>query len=219
MKTLRKTRSRMNTQGFSDGSLVGASPLADDPDHHTTSVGGEKGVSIEENRIYFYAPVTESTILDLNKAIRALDVEMQCLSIRFGGGVFPIELHIHSGGGDLFSGLAAVDTIRSVKTPIHTYVDGSAASAATLMSLAGDKRFIYKNSFMLIHQLSTMMVEGTHEQFKDEFENQQRLMSRIKNLYHEKASMSDEILEDLLKHDLWLDADKCLEYGLVDEVL
>ena len=148
-----------------------------------------------------------------------MDIEMQCLSIRFGGGTFPIELHIHSGGGDLFSGLAAVDTIRSVKTPVHTYVDGSAASAATLMSLTGDKRFIYKNSFMLIHQLSTMIVEGTHEQFKDEFENQQRLMKRIKALYQEKASMSDETLEDLLKHDLWLDSDKCLEYGLVDQVL
>lgn len=181
--------------------------------------GPDKGVVSEENKIYFYAPVTESTVLDLNRMIRALDVEMQCLSIRFGGTSFPINLHIHSGGGDLFSGLAAVDTILSSKTPVHTYVDGSAASAATLMSLAGSKRFIFKNSFMLIHQLSSMMVEGTHEQFKDEFENQNRLMNRIKSLYKAKAKMSDEVLEDLLKHDLWLDADKCLEYGLVDEIL
>ena len=191
-----------------------------DPESH----GGQspdKGVAVDENKIYFYAPVTESTVLDLNKLLRSLDIEMQCLAIRFGASpeAFPIELHIHSGGGDLFSGLAAVDTIRSVKTPVHTYVDGSAASAATLMSLTGDKRFIYKNSFMLIHQLSTMIVDGTHEQFKDEFENQQRLMKRIKALYQEKASMSDETLEDLLKHDLWLDSDKCLEYGLVDQVL
>jgi ATP-dependent protease ClpP protease subunit len=87
------------------------------------------------------------------------------------------------------------------------------------MSLAGDKRFIYKNSFMLIHQISSMMVEGTHEQFKDEFENQQRLMNRIKDLYREKANMSEDTLEDLLKHDLWLDSEKCLEYGLVDQIL
>ena len=191
-----------------------------DPESH----GGQspdKGVAVDENKIYFYAPVTESTVLDLNKLLRSLDIEMQCLAIRFGASpeAFPIELHIHSGGGDLFSGLAAVDTIRTIKTPVHTYVDGSAASAATLMSLTGDKRFIYKNSFMLIHQLSTMIVDGTHEQFKDEFENQQRLMKRIKALYQEKASMSDETLEDLLKHDLWLDSDKCLEYGLVDQVL
>lgn len=216
----KRSRSRLNTDHvIGDLKVDKVARASDEPDHGHGGMGPDKGVVAEENRIYFYAPVTESTVLDLNKLIRSMDIEMQCLSIRFGGGTFPIELHIHSGGGDLFSGLAAVDTIRSVKTPVHTYVDGSAASAATLMSLTGDKRFIYKNSFMLIHQLSTMIVEGTHEQFKDEFENQQRLMERIKALYQEKASMSDETLEDLLKHDLWLDSDKCLEYGLVDQVL
>ncbi len=219
-RRVRRSRSRMNTvHEIEDPTIDSHTELVDDPGHHPGGMGAEKGVAVEENRIYFYAPVTDSTVLDLNKAIRSLDIEMQCLSVRFGGGTFPIELHIHSPGGDLFSGLAAVDTIRSVKTPVHTYVDGSAASAATLMSLAGDKRFIYKNSFMLIHQISSMMVEGTHEQFKDEFENQQRLMNRIKDLYREKANMSEETLEDLLKHDLWLDSGKCLEYGLVDHIL
>lgn len=212
-------RSRMNV-GEEFDTDDRNSHAVNEPDQH----GGpspDKGVAVDENKIYFYAPVTESTVLDLNKLLRSLDIEMQCLAIRFGASpeAFPIELHIHSGGGDLFSGLAAVDTIRTIKTPVNTYVDGSAASAATLMSLAGDKRFIYKNSFMLIHQLSSMLLEGTHEEFKDEFENQQRLMNRIKTLYREKARMSEETLEDLLKHDLWLDAEKCLEYGLVDQVL
>lgn len=216
----RNSRSRLNTgHVIGDFDVNSIDKSSDDPDGGHGGMGPDKGVAVEENRVYFYAPVTETTVLDLNKMLRSLDIEMQCLSVRFGGAPFPIELHIHSGGGDLFSGLAAVDTIRTVKSPIHTYVDGSAASAATLMSLAGNKRFIYKNSFMLIHQLSSMLLEGTHEEFKDEFENQQRLMNRIKTLYREKAHMSDEILEDLLKHDLWLDADKCLEYGLVDEVL
>jgi len=215
---LKRSRAKMNTsREISDVEFD--TIVSSDDEGGPPGPGPDKGVVSEENKIYFYAPVTESTVLDLNRMLRALDVEMQCLSIRFGGASFPIKLHIHSGGGDLFSGLAAVDTILSTKTPVHTYVDGSAASAATLMSLAGNRRFIYKNSFMLIHQLSSMMVEGTHEQFKDEFENQQRLMNRIKALYREKAKMSDEILEDLLKHDLWLDADKCLEYGLVDEVI
>lgn len=221
-RRFKKTRFNAN-----DGDDSGMSPghvihVMDDPDGHPMGIAGpDKGVAVDENRVYFYAPVTESSVLDLNKVLRSLDVELQCLSVRFGlkTSPFPIKLHIHSGGGDLFSGLAAVDTIRALKTDVHTYIDGSAASAATLMSLAGDKRFIHKNSFMLIHQLSSMMVEGTHEQFKDEFENQQRLMNRIKSLYRERANMSDEVLEDLLKHDLWLDADKCLEYGLVDEVI
>lgn len=216
----RRSRSRMSSgHEVSEQESDHIIHVSNNPDEHSHGGGPDKGVVCEDNRVYFYAPVIESTVLDLNRILRSLDIEMQSLGIRFGGISLPIELHIHSGGGDLFSGLAAVDTIRTVKTPIHTYVDGSAASAATLMSLAGDKRFIYKNSFMLIHQLSSMMVEGTHEEFKDEFENQQRLMNRIKQLYREKANLNEELLEDLLKHDLWLDADKCLEYGLVDNVL
>lgn len=178
-----------------------------------------KGVEVDENRIYFYAPVTDSTVLELNKVLRALDIEMQVLALRLKISKVPIELHIHSGGGDLFSGLAAVDVIRSLKSPVHTYVEGSAASAATLMSLAGDKRFMYSNSFMLIHQISSLMVHGTHEQFKDEFENQQKLMDKIRQLYIDRSNMSPEQIDEILVRDLWLDADKCLEYGLVDKIV
>jgi ATP-dependent protease ClpP protease subunit len=178
-----------------------------------------KGVEQDENRVYFYTPVTETTVLELTKILRSLDIEMQCLALRLKTGKIPIEIHIHSPGGDLFSGLAAVDVIQSLKSPVHTYVEGSAASAATLMSIAGDKRYMYKNSFMLIHQISSLMVHGTHEQFKDEFENQTKLMDIIKDLYLEKTTMNEEQIDELLLHDLWLDSGTCLTNGLVDKIL
>ena len=178
-----------------------------------------KGVETDENRVYFYAPVTDSSVLELTKILRALDTEMQVLCLRLKIPKIPIELHIHSSGGDLFSGLAAVDVIQSLKSPVHTYVEGSAASAATLMSISGDKRFMYKNSFMLIHQLSSLMNHGTHEQFKDEMVNQERLMEKIRKLYLSKSKMSEDQIDELLVHDLWLESDKCLEYGLVDKII
>lgn len=192
-------------------------------DGHPKSEGNghsPDGVVIDENKVYFYAPVTESTVLQLNQALRALDVEMRCLGVRFGlSHPMPIELHIHSEGGSLFSGFAAADTIGSLKTPVHTYVEGAAASAATLMSVCGKKRFISRSSLMLIHQLSALMVEGTHEQFRDEFTNQELLMVKIKNIYRAHTSLDEDTLEGLLKHDLWLSAERCLELGLVDEIV
>jgi len=182
--------------------------------------GGEEGVSVDENKVYFYTHVTETSVLHLNQVLRSLDVEMRCLSVRFGmPDPFPIELHIHSDGGSLFSGFAAADTIRSLKTPVHTYVEGAAASAATLMSICGKKRFISRSSLMLIHQLSALMVEGTHEQFRDEFTNQELLMQKIKDIYRSHTKLDEDTLEDLLKHDLWLGAERCLELGLVDQVV
>lgn len=178
-----------------------------------------RGVESDENRVYFYSNVGEKEVFELVKILRALDIEMQALSLRLGIKQIPIELHIHSGGGDLFSGLAAIDTIQSMKTPIHTYVQGSVASAATLMSICGSKRFMYKNSVMLIHQISTAMMYGKYHEFLDEIENQNLLMEKVKSLYKEKTKLTDEMLDEMLQHDLWLSSEKCLELGLVDKIL
>lgn len=200
--------------------LVSVHPPPSSHPGHDSGERPSEGVIVDDNKIYFYVPVTDSNVLQLNQALRALDVEMRCLAVRFGlAEPMPIELHIHSDGGSLFSGFAAADTIRSLKAPVHTYIEGSAASAATLMSVCGKKRFITRSSLMLIHQLSALMVEGTHEQFRDEFTNQELLMSKIKDVYRAHTRLDEETLEDLLKHDLWLDANRCLELGLVDTVI
>ena len=130
-------------------------------------------------------------------------------------GVFPAL----GGGGDLFSGFAAVDTIETIKTPIHTYVQGSVASAATLMSICGKKRFMYKNSLMLIHQISSSMLYGKYHEFLDEVENQNLLMEKVKDIYKKKTKLKEKQLNEMLQHDLWLTADQCLEFGLIDKIL
>ena len=81
-----------------------------------------KGVEVDENRVYFYAPVTDSTVLELIKILRALDIEMQVLALRLKISKVPIELHIHSGGGDLFAGLAAAVSYTHLTLPTKRIV-------------------------------------------------------------------------------------------------
>ena len=181
--------------------------------------GMPRGVEADENRVYFYSNVGEKEVFELVKILRAMDIEMQALSLRLGVDEIPIQLHIHSGGGDLFSGFAAVDTIESIKTPIHTYVQGSVASAASLMSICGAKRFMYKNSLMLILQISSSMLYGKYHEFLDEVENQNLLMKKVKKIYKKKTNLKEKQLNEMLQHDLWLTADQCLEFGLVDQIL
>ena len=121
-------------------------------------------------------------------------------------------------GGDMFAGLSTVDTIRSLKSRVYTYVEGAAASAATLISVSGTKRFIGKNSFMLIHQLSSISA-GTFEQLEDCQENNKRLMTLIKSIYKQYTKISMKELEAILKHDLWMDSASCLAQGLVDAII
>lgn len=186
---------------------------------HEHGPDGGSGVEQDENRIYFYSQIGEKEVLELNKVVKRLDKEMQVIGLTFNIPPPPIELHIHSEGGSAFAGLAAYDVIRSAKSPIHTYIDGCAASAATLLFLAGSKRYINKNSFMLIHQLSATVLGGKYEEFKDELKNQEKLMHTVKNIYLEKGKLTDDQLTDLMKHDLWLDSETVIKYGFADQII
>ena len=179
------------------------------------------GIEVEENRIYFYSYVGDKEALELNRLIRRLDVEMRYLADRLDGPKIPIHLHINSPGGSVFAGLSIVDTMKSCSVPIHTYVEGAVASAATLISSSGakGKRYIGKSAFMLVHQ-PYMEWSGKRDEFIDEIQNQEKIFKTIKNIYTKNCKFgSDPELEELLSHELWLDSKRCLELGLADKVL
>lgn len=177
-----------------------------------------KGIEVDENRIYFYCPVGDYEALEMNRLLRRLDVEMKYLSDRLACKSVPIHLHIHSPGGSIFAGLSIVDSIKNCKTEVCSYIDGSAASAATLISVSAKKRYMTKNSFMLLHQ-PQLEWAGKLDEFKDEIENQKNLYEKLVSVYEENSNMSREELDDLLKHELWLNSEKCLELGLIDKII
>ena len=170
------------------------------------------------NRIYFYSSVSRPKILKLNKSIASMSTTLSIRASTYSHDPGVISLHINSYGGSVFAGLAAVDYIKTSKVPIETIVEGCAASAATLMSVCGQHRKMHKNSCMLIHQLSGHMW-GKFEEMKDDMQNSYMLMQKIKNIYKEHARIPDDVLEDILKRDIWWDAETCLNYGLVDEII
>lgn len=167
------------------------------------------------NRIYFYSGVATTPILDLNKALTELSGK---LLGEFGVDAPPIRLHINSLGGYLYDAMAGVDAIDSCPVPVYTVIEGVAASAATLMSVHGAKRYITKNSYMLIHQLSSVLW-GKYEELKDDMKNSEVFMERIRKIYKDYTEVPDDKLNEILKHDLWWDAEQCLEYKLVDEIV
>ncbi len=175
-------------------------------------------VEFSHNRIYFYSGVTRPKVLKLNKGIFNLNINMLSKTGPLEYEPPPIKLHINSYGGSVFAGLAAVDYIKNSKVPVHTIIDGCAASAATLMSCVADRRFMHKNACMLVHQLSGAMW-GKFQEMQDDMENSEMLMEKIKNIYKQHTKIPKKEMDNILKHDLWWEAEKCLEYGLVDELI
>ena len=178
-------------------------------DNHITNV---------DNHIYFYSEVERPSMLELNKKINELDVKLQTTSLKLGIELPKIYLHINSYGGSIFAGLSTLDTIRNTKCDVITIIEGCAASAGTMISVVGKERYMHKHAYMLIHQLSAGSW-GKYSDLVDDMENNTKLMKMIKALYKEYTSVPEKELEEILKHDLWWDAKKCLEYGLIDKIL
>jgi len=176
-------------------------------------------VETKNNSVYFYSEVTRPKILLLNKNLHELGKNL-VNQANLLGTTLPADIHLHinSFGGSVFAGLSATDYVKSSPVPIRTVVEGCAASAATLFSVVAHHRVIRRNSFMLIHQLSSGMW-GKYEEMKDAMENNDLFMRIIKDIYEEHTKLPKRKINEILKRDLWFDAETCLEYGLVDEII
>ena len=170
------------------------------------------------NHIYFYSEVDRNSIFDLIMLIKEVEEENRITAIKLNMDVVPIYLHINSNGGHVYEALNAIDAINTCKMPVYTIVEGATASAGTLISVAGKKRFICPNAYMLIHQLSSSYWGGKMSEIEDEYKNLQELMDKIREIYKKHTKIPKKELTELLKHDLYLNSEKSLNYGLADEL-
>lgn len=162
-----------------------------------------------KNNIYFSGTLTDESIFAITTSL----INMQ------NSDNTEVNLHIKSQGGSLLPSLGLVDIIRTSDIPINTYIDGYVASAATLISIVGANRLMNKHGVMLIHQLKMGTEYSKYSEIKDYSENADTLMTIIKNLYLEYSNLSENKLNYLLDHDLWLNSSLCKEYGLIDIII
>jgi ATP-dependent protease ClpP protease subunit len=186
--------------------------------------GGDQSSDVytERNHIYFKTDVSKESINKLAQEIDHLNYKLASLQRKTTLGTFtpkPIYLHITTIGGDLFSGLFAYDKIKASRIPIHTIIEGDVASAGSLMSIAGARRYMTPNSHLLIHQLRTGMI-GTYEALVDEKANCDKFMTKLVSLYHSNCNglLSKSKIRDILKRDIFWDAPTALQNGFIDEL-
>lgn len=187
------------------------------PKERNSDLGDIGLVERQHNHVYFYSDIDKDSIFSLKKLMREAENEMLKNEIDYGI-LGTIYIHISSYGGYVTDGFNGYDIINSCKVPTITISEGGVASAATFLLLAGKKRQMAQNSFILIHQLLGAHW-GNYEQLKDDMKNSKEFMKKIRNLYKEKTKIPKEELNNILKHDLWWDAQVCLNYGLIDEIV
>ena len=132
----------------------------------------------------------------------------------------PIKLYINCYGGDVYQFLGLIDVIESSITPIHTITLGAAMSCAFLVALSGHKRFAYKNSTFMYHQISTGEW-GTAKNLEEDLIETKRLQKIIENRVLSKTKITKKQLSDNYnsKNDWYLGAEEALKYHIIDQIL
>lgn len=131
-----------------------------------------------------------------------------------------INVHINSLGGDTFTGLAIFNLLKakSKTAKIVTYVDAIAASAASIIAMAGDKIIMPSNTLMMIHNCWGLRI-GNADELRKAASDMDTIMDAVIQCYLSKIKITEDELRDLLKEETFFTAHEALEKGFCDEVI
>lgn len=131
-----------------------------------------------------------------------------------------IQMYIHSPGGEVYSGLAIYDAMQEISAPVSTTAVGMTASFGTTVLISGahGQRFSLPNATIHMHQpLGGMQGQVTDMMIAaNEF---QRLKNRLLDIFQQHTRQARDVLERDMERDTYLDAQKAVEYGLIDAVI
>jgi len=129
-----------------------------------------------------------------------------------------IEVYINSGGGDVFAGSEIFTALKEYKGNVTVKVVGLAASAASVIAMAGDKVLMSPTAQLMIHNVSTT-AGGDYRTFEHTAEILKSANQSIANAYKTRTGKSDEELKSLMDVETWFNAQSAIEHGFADEMM
>lgn len=128
-------------------------------------------------------------------------------------GVSKINVHINSGGGSVFGGIAIYNILKRYDAEITVYVEGLAASIASVIAMAGDKIIIPANAQMMIHKPSSI-TWGNADDMRKEADILDGCQKVILNTYmkHTKEGVTPEQINALIDAETWKNGEEWQEY-------
>lgn len=131
----------------------------------------------------------------------------------------PITLKISSYGGDVYGMFSTVDIIKNYPVKINTYGTGPVMSAAAFILSAGtNERVLTQNSVLMIHMMSTWF-GGTTSDVLSEAKHAKDLQDKLYNFLEKHSNKDIRFWERNSRVNMYLPADKCLEFGLIDKIV
>ena len=128
-----------------------------------------------------------------------------------------IDLHINSPGGEVFDGIAIYNLLKQHPANITTYIDGLAASIASVVALSGDSIYMAENALFMIHNPQGMVV-GQAEDMRKTADLLDTVRGSIAKAYIAKTGKDENEVNALMDAETWLTADEAFEFGFIDNI-
>ena len=129
-----------------------------------------------------------------------------------------ISIWINSPGGDVFAASQIYNMLKEYKGKVTVKVDGLAASAASVIAMAGDEVFMSPVAMLMIHNPSTI-IWGEESDMVRAKEMLSEVKESIINAYEVKTSLPREQISKMMDSETWMSSKKAVELGFADKVL
>lgn len=130
----------------------------------------------------------------------------------------PITIWINSPGGDCIAASQIYSMLMDYRDEVTVKIDGIAASAASVIAMAGTKVLMAPTALMMIHNPS-MMAFGDHNDMAKAIDILDEVKESIINAYEIKTGQSRAVLSHLMENETWMNAKKAIELGFADGIL
>lgn len=162
-------------------------------------------------------------ILELNGTIAEEswfddDVTPQLFKDELNAGSGDITVWINSPGGDCVAAAQIYNMLSNYKGKVTVKIDGIAASAASVIAMAGDTVLVSPVSMLMIHNPATI-AWGDHAEMQKAIDMLSEVKESIINAYVLKTGLSRPKLSHLMDAETWMDANKAVELGFADEIM
>jgi ATP-dependent Clp protease protease subunit len=165
-------------------------------------------ILLQHRQVYLFDVIDSKLANKINKELFALD--------RINHK--PIILRINSGGGSLPSGFSIIDTMKAIHSPVITCVTGYACSMAGIISVAGEKRVMFKHAIWMGHDMQAY-IENYVTKMIDYTDFLKKLQKRMFEFLGKHTKLSQAELTKARNGELWFFANEAKKKGICDIIV
>lgn len=164
----------------------------------------------EERTLFLNGTIAEDSWFDD-------EVTPQIFKDELNSGTGNITVYINSYGGDCVAAAQIYNMLTNYNGKVTIKIDGIAASAASVIAMAGDKVLMSPVSVIMIHNPLTMVC-GDHKEMEKAIDMLAEVKESIINAYEYKTGLSRAKLSHLMESETWMNANKAVELGFADGI-